>query len=298
MSRVIAYLDSALQGAGRYLESNKLIVPVLALLLAWWLVEKKTKEEKVGKLFGYTLIMSIVLLCPVTAMFVLIYQTGYYDYEWAWSMVPVTAMIAYGAVCLVQKGKGRWQSAMTILGVAAVLCLCGNQGTLQTVKGQDAAAWENTSEVLEALYDCGMTKEKLMWAPKNMMEQVRRQDGKILLIYGRDMWDVKSGSYDYEVYSEAVTAAYVWLEVLCEQADIASIMADPAASFSILCAEEDLNRARETHLCTVLDAGANVLVLPHLVAEHIKESILELAEERQLKVQNAYTEEYTIYLLE
>lgn len=298
MSRMILYLEGAVRGLGRFLEGNKLVVLVLALLLAGWLLEKKPVGKKARQMFQYTLVMSLLLLCPVTAVPVMLYQTAYYDYEWAWSMVPLTAVIAYGAVLLTERGKQGRNRLLSILGVAAVLCLCGNQGTVLTVEGQEAEAWEDAAEVLQELYDFGIGKQRILWAPKNMMEQVRRRDGKILLIYGRDMWDAKAGAYDYEVYSEALTNAYIWLEVMTEQAQVASVMPDPGVSFAALCEEKDLNRDRETHLGAVLKAGANVLVLPGLVAEHIEESILELAAEQQLSVQNAYTEEYTVYLLE
>ncbi len=298
MSRMILYMEGAVQGLGRFLEADKPVVLVFALLLAGWLWEKKPVGKKGRQMFQYTLVMSLLLLCPITAMVVMIYQTAYYDYEWAWSMVPLTAVIAYGAALLIERWEQQGKRLLGILGVAAVLCLCGNQGTVLTVESQEAEAWEDASEVLQELYDFGMGKQRILWAPKNIMEQVRRKDGKILLIYGRDMWDTKAGAYDYEVYSEALTNAYIWLEVMTEQAQVASIMADPGLSFAALCEEEDLNRDRENHLRAVLKAGANVLVLPGLVAEHIEESILKLAAEQQLSVQNTYTEEYTVYLLE
>lgn len=297
MNRLIAYFDSAVQGIGRYFEVNKLIVLVFALLLAWWLADKKPENTKGKNLLLYTLVMSLLLLIPVTAVFVMMYQTAFYDYEWAWSMVPVTAVLAYGAVCLLKKNLKKGKLLWGILGVAAILCLCGNQGTLMTVSGKEAMARENTAEILQELSALDVEKPCILWAPKNIMEQVRRRDGKILLIYGRDMWDVKAGAYDYEAYSAELTNAYVWLEVMTEQAEVASIMADQAASFSTLCVEKDLNRFREEYLGTVLENGGNVLVFPNLVAEHIEESILKLAREKELLVKNAYTEEYTIYLL-
>lgn len=298
MSRLMTYFEAALQGLSRYFEANKLVVLLLAILLAWWLVDKKPREIKGKMILLYTLVMSVVLLFPITALFVMIYQTGYYDYEWAWSMVPLTAVLAYGAVLLIERGGQQAKKFWSILIIAAVLCLCGNQGALLTIEGEDAAAQENTVEVLQEIYDFGIGNQCMLWAPKNIMEQVRRQDGKILLIYGRDMWDVKAGAYDYEAYSEELTKAYVWLENMEGQAEVASIMADPMASFRILCDEVDLNADRKTHLRTVLQSGANVLVLPHLVAEHIEESILTLADEMQKTIKNTYTEEYTIYMLE
>ena len=297
MNRIVTYFEAVLQGIGRYFEANKLIVLVLAMLLAWWLTDEKPGSEKGRTMIRYTLVMSLVLLFPVTAVFVMIYQTAYYDYEWAWSMVPVTALIAYGAVLLIEKGVQKGRLLLGILGVAAVLCLCGNQGTLMTVDSDAAEAQENTAEILREIYALDIEEPCTLWAPKDVMEQVRRLDGKILLIYGRDMWDTKAGAYDYEAYSPELTNAYVWLEVMTQQAEVASIMADPIASFTVLCMEEDLNRAREEYLGTVLENGANVLVLPNLVAEHIEESILKLTGEKQLDLQNSYTEEYTIYLL-
>lgn len=298
MSRVMAYLEAAVQGLGRYFEANKLVVLVLALLLAWWLAEKKPGNTKGRTLLLYTLSMTFLLIFPVSAVFVMLYQTAFYEYEWAWSMVPVTAVIAYGATLLVQGLGKRGKMLLGVLGITAVLCLCGNQGTLMTVEEEAAAAQEDTRVILQEIYDLGITKQRVLWAPKNIMEQVRRFDGKMLLIYGRDMWDSKAGAYDYEAYSQELTNAYIWLEVMKQQAELASIMADPVKSFRILCEEEDLNRPTEEHLKTVLQAGANVLVLPNPVAAHIEDSIAKLARERQLHLKSAYTENYTIYLLE
>ena len=298
MSRVRVYLEVAIQGLGRYFEENKLVVLVLALLLAWWLAEKKPENTKGKTLLFYTLGMTLLLIFPVSAIFVMLYQTAFYDYEWAWSMVPVTAVIAYGATFLVERFAQKGKLFLGILGITAVLCLCGNQGTITLVEEETAAAQEDTRVILQEIHAFDRAKQRILWAPENIMEQVRRLDGKFLLIYGRDMWDTKAGAYDYEAYSEELTNAYIWLEVMEQQAELASIMADPMKSFRILCEEEDLNRTRENHLNTVLDAGANVVVLPNLVAEHIEESITKLAGERKLELQSAYTEKYTIYLLE
>lgn len=298
MSRIWTYVTGAIQGLERYLLENKLAVVLFAFLLACLFAEKKAVGEKGSKMLVYTLVLCVLLLCPITAAVIMMYQTAYYDYEWAWSLVPVTAVIAYGATLLVERGFQKSKKLLGILAVTGVLCLCGNQGAVLTVDSREANAAVNTKEVLQAAYDAGMSGQHIVWAPKDLMQEVRRQDGKILLIYGRDMWDEKAGAYDYEAYDASLTEAYIWLEAVTVQADLAATLADPAKSFAILCEERELNEEREKHLRTVLDTGANTIVLPNLVAEHIQESILAVAEEKQLSVKHAYTEEYTIYLFE
>lgn len=297
MSGVMAYLEAALQGVDRYFDANKLMVPFLALLLLFLLTSIKPWGEKHFVFSAYTMLMSLLLLVPVTAMLIMRYQTAYYDYEWAWSMVPVTAVLAYGAVLLTERAGKKPGLLLSTLAVILVFFICGNQGSLLTVESEEATAQENTAEILQELQDFGTIQERVLWAPRSVMEQVRRQDGKFLLIYGRDMWDVKAGAYDYEAYSESVTNAYIWLETITELAEVASIMADPALSLTIQCEEREITGAEEIHLRTMLQEGVNVLVLPHLVAEHVEESILNIAEEMQLTIQNTYTEEYTIYLV-
>ena len=298
MNRVRVYLEAAIQGLGRYFEENKLVVLVLALLLAWWLTEKKPENTRGKTLLFYTLGMTLLLVFPVSAIFVMLYQTSLYDYEWAWSMVPVTAVIAYGATVLVERFAQKGKLLLGVLGIAAVMCLCGNQGTIAIVETEAATAQKDTGAILQEITNFDRTKQRVLWAPENIMEQVRRLDGEFLLVYGRDMWDTKAGAYDYEAYSEELTNAYIWLKNMEQQVKLATIMADPMKSFQTLCEEEDLNRPVETHLNTVLDAGANVLVLPNLVAEHIEDKIARLAQEKQLELHSAYTENYIIYLLE
>ena len=297
MSMILTYLNDALQGVIRYFQTNKLMVLFLAVLLAGWLAAKKVAGEKDNRMLLYGLIMAVVLVCPVTAAAVLIYQTRFYDYEWAWSMVPVTAVIAYGAAWLLDKYFPKRKVLVGVAVAAAVLALCGNLGMLQTVSPTEAESRTDAQEILECMEGESSLTQKNLWAPSNIMQEVRRQNGNILLIYGRDMWDEKAGAYDYDAYSEPIIQAYIWLENMVALEQQISSEEGAIEAFRTLCEEQELDRELEQYLWSMVEAGVNTLVLPNLTADYMEDALEAIALQSTLTMETAYTEEYTIYFL-
>ena len=296
MSRILEYMTSAASGLERYLTGNKMIVLLFALLLVFGLAGRKRIEQKGNRMLIYTLVLSVLLICPITAAAVMIYQTGYYDYEWAWSMVPVTIVIAYGITLLIKEQPDKKQTLVGLLMAAAVFFLCGNQGTLQVAETREADAMEDVQELLQCIQ--GRSGRRLLWAPKNIMQEMRRQDGNILLIYGRDMWDAKAGAYDYEAYSEGLTRAYLWLEELMVMEEQVEGLTDALELVELSCEEQGLAEEVSMHMELLVTSGVNTYVLPHVTAAYIEESLSQAAKAQALEIETAYTEEYTIYFLE
>ena len=109
MSRIWDYLKQACEGLQQYLSQNNLVVILVAVLLFFWLSEKKETDQKTNRLLVYTFIMVLILICPLSAMAVMIYQTSFYEYSWAWSLVPLTIVCAYGIESFWGKIKAGWQ---------------------------------------------------------------------------------------------------------------------------------------------------------------------------------------------
>lgn len=296
MSGIFTYLSEAMQGVERYFQANKLIVLLIAVLLVFWLANKKVVGEKGNRMLVYTAVMCVLLICPVTAVAVMIYQTRFYDYEWAWGLISVTAVIAYGAVVILDKYFEKRKLFWGVVIAVAILALCGNQGMLRTVDAVEARSRTDVQEILQCIQKESSISQKVLWAPKNIMQEVRRQDGKILLIYGRDMWDEKAGAYDYEAYDESLIQAYIWLENMAEQERLVSDAPEAAESFADLC--EELDKEVESYLWIMVEAGVNTFVLPNLTADYMEEALRFIASQRLLTIETAYTEEYTIYFLE
>ncbi len=295
MNRVMHYWNSALQGVERYLGENKLVVLLFVFFLVVLLGAGKTASKKAGRLFTYTLIMTGLLICPVSAMCILVYQTGYYDYEWAWSMVPVTPMIAYGCVLFLERCRERVKVFAGILLVAAVFFVCGNQGTIQRPPRAQIESGEEIYEILQCLEE--EPGEKVLWAPKSIMQQVRRKNGDILLVYGRDMWDAKAGAYDYEAYDETLTQAYLWLENIAELERHISVSVKKEEVFALTWEDENAEDGLAEYLQVLMEKGANTYVLPRQTALYTEDFLRQEAQGRGLEIRVADTDHYTIYFL-
>lgn len=297
MSKVIDYLLRACDGIESYLSSNHYFVLLVVVLLTLWLTNKKQADEKQNRLLVYTVVIVVLLLCPISAVAVMIYQTAFYEYEWAWSMVPVTIVVAFGLVLFWnQKGRKLRKWGLIVLSIF-LLCLTGNQGSFSKVPVGEVKIRGEIEEVTREIFSLRPNGENIVWAPKGLMQEIRRQDGRVLLIYGRDMWDHKAGAYDYEAYSQELTQAYLWLEKVMEYSDFAATLEQPKEAIAVLDEQYMWSRDAKNHIEQVLMAGANTIVLPNLLSEYMDQLIMSIVQEKSKQLQKAYTEEYTIYVI-
>ncbi len=295
MNQILGYLGKAVDGIGRYGATQKLLVLFFAVLLFAWLSEKKEITQKQNRLLIYSLFMAAVLLIPITAAVVLIYQTAYYDYEWSWSMVPITAVIALGIVLLLEQELTQKKKCLLTVVIVCILCLCGNLGIHQKVSEKEALIRGETDEILKGVYAVSDSQRSVLWGPAEVMQAVRRHDGNIMLVYGRDMWDEKAGAYDYEVYSSELTEAYVWMKEAMGHYDIAADSDNSQETLKFL--EEEYHWSEESakHVEEVIKAGANTIVLPMLTGSYIEESMKEAAAAQNKEMKSVFAGEYSVY---
>lgn len=217
-------LKNAWLGWENYIADGKLIALFLAVLLFGWLYKKGT-EQRAWLL--YASVMTACCICPLTAAMLMTYQTKFYDYQWIWSAVPVTALVAYGIVLFLSDmwtNAGREQKrialAVTLL-VAGVLVLCGDMGKTGGDEGAIAQAREEKERAYEVMEQLGALIEEeaaegdsaiVLWAPAEILEYAREADGSVKLLYGRNMWDAALNAYAYDVYSAEICELYTRME--------------------------------------------------------------------------------------
>lgn len=292
MNMIAMNMDRTIHGMAEYFRSDKTVVLLIAVLLYLWLKEKKNVDNKVNGLLLYTLVMTGILLFPITAMIMVIYQTAFYDYAWTWSMVPGAAVIAYGiSIFLMDMENLSKKKIVPVAAViACILLVCGNQGTIRTnekvvEKGQiEVIAEHAVKEAKEG--------QAVLWAPKNIMQEMRRYTGEIRLIYGRDMWDEKAGAYDYEAYDENRMEAYEWMELV----DMLAREVENEDNFRVLCGEYQLAEDAFDSTSNMLEAGVNVIVLPKLASEMYEGVLEDMMEAKGREMDELYTEQYAVYL--
>lgn len=182
----------------------------MASLLFLW-SGRRHGEQKV--FLAYASAMTAACILPVTAALLMMYQTNYYEYRWIWSMVPVTAAVAYGTtVFLAEIWADAKQTARALCAsglLLAAFLLCGSLGT-RPADGE-AGPGQEVCQVVEALLERD-PEGFCLWAPREVMEYAREISARVRLPYGRDMWDASLVGYTYDTYDEGARAMYLWME--------------------------------------------------------------------------------------
>lgn len=210
-------LRKAWLGWTDYIDYGKMAALLFAALLFLWFGKKKVGHKP---LLLYTTIMTVCCVLPPTAAVFMAYQTKFYDYQWIWSLVPATAVTAWGTVLFLAEiwpdfKPAQWRKGLpgAVL-VAAVVILCGPLDGSGLDKGRQPEEKTYAYSVLETVRETYPGERLCLWAPREIMEYAREADPEILLPYGRNMWNIALNGYAYDSYDERVTAMYQWMEGL------------------------------------------------------------------------------------
>lgn len=301
-------LKNAGIGWSDYLNSGKLAVLLLAALLFLWFGRR---EKEQGAFLLYTSVTTALCILPVTAVLLMLYQTKFYDYEWIWSLVPLTAMAAYGiTLFLTEYWKGiekkRWYGGIPVtLLLLAVLLLCGSLGREVWDRDGEKEERERAYAVLDQIREQYPDAALHLWAPRDILEYAREKDAGITLLYGRNMWDPSLNAYAYDVYSRNVVMAYRWME-WAQLTGEGSVEVEPdekqdsgaageAAAAGGADAEEQLSGPQiftlEDSAATALTNGVNCILLPEISKQDTVRGM-----EKALGVQARQTEGYYVFM--
>ncbi len=280
-------LRNAVNGWIEYTDAGKYAVLFLGVLMCYWYRLACAGQRKGQPLMIYASIMAIAVIFPPTAVILMKYQTGFYDYKWLWSVVPVTPVIAWGAAGLYLdiyrsrfRGKLLKPAGLAAMGLA-VIFLCGNLN-IGGCEGTDTAdSKAGTAKLLDNLEEAGNTEDICLWAPREIMAHIRGLSGEIRLLYGRNMWDVALNAYAYDVYDPETVALYEWMEGLA--ADEGSDLTEEAELAACVVIETALNK------------GVNCIVIPEEVTDKISAFVTDVAEEMNFSVTIKDAEGYYIY---
>ena len=262
----MSLLKEALLGVSEYFTVNKLIVICFAILLYEFF-----RYQKLSVFLKYVLCILAVIIFPVTAAMLLIYQPDIYDYGFIWTLVPVVAVIAYGGVRFLwdmipqmeQQGRGRF--VIGALAVVGILLLLGNRGCIQRVTLEEADLRSVYGQVAESL-----SGETTLWGPRELMQYIRSRNAEVKLVYGMDMWDAQAAAYDGDAYTPELIAAYEWMQELEEFAYQLEITTDV-----VLPVPDSIAGKLQSSFDAVTEEGVNVMILPTIAYQRIAEMILE-----------------------
>ena len=301
------WLQPAWQGWHQFITKGKLPAVLFAVLL-YLLLSQKDRGIRTGargKLIYYGAVASALCMFPVTAVFLMQYQTLFYDYPFIWSMVPVTALIAFGGTFFLESYwrrnggyRGFWFNLLLTGLCVSALLVCGGNPAQKDAAGAETdanryvsidnaardqaeavlkEAWRALQETdrtdMEGMTGVGRPDAPCLWAPREIMEYVRMRDGAgdgsaFTLLYGRNMWDKALNAYTFDVYSEEANELYLWMEEMADPTDVTwgTEHADGAETTGNA-------RAIRTNAEKAFALGADVILLPKHTEGLVPETI-------------------------
>lgn len=251
----------------RFTDSGKLAAVLLASLLFLWL---SGRWERQRVLFSYSALMSLFCMVPVTAMILMLYQTRFYDYEWIWSLVPMTIVSAWGITELLEEQWGgfllaQWRKGLPVtLLLLAILALCGAPGKNVSDRASELDRRQQAAEVAAAVLE-GQSGDICLWAPREILEYARAHSGSLRLLYGRNMWEEALNAYTYDTYPREIRELYLWMENV-----------DPTGTALVEDdGEGELLLEGEACMAAAAQAGVNCVLLPESMDEGTVETLAE-----------------------
>ena len=215
---MMEWMKEVMTGWADYISHQKVMACFLALLMLFFFTDRWRKQRR---FWLYGLVMTVLCLLPVSAVGLLIYQTRFYDYRFIFAALPILVYIAYGLVELftdreISAKLGRVKKGCLLAFVILILLCCYSDDSASfgdTMTEEERAAAINS---LQTILENETVEDVCLWAPGELMEVAREQDGSIRLLYGRNMWDNALNAYSYDEYSEEIKNCYVWMEGICK----------------------------------------------------------------------------------
>ncbi|MBE5874397.1 MAG: hypothetical protein E7287_08320 [Lachnospiraceae bacterium] len=269
-------LKNAWDGWLSVTEAGRLTALLLAIIIFFCFTKNHVKRHL---LFVYGAVVTVLCIFPVSAALLMQYQTRFYDYQWIWTYVPVTAMIAFGSTVFLcdfweNCKRGRMQKAIVTVALFVVLVMCGRMGG-ETYKAESVT--KPRQDVEQLLEDISEKREGdiCLLAPEEVLTYARGIRGDIQLYYGRNMWDKSLNAYSYDnMYPREKEICHQWMLYAQEWGGLKN---------SIEFDGEKVHLDGVECIRTAVGQGVNVICLPGKMTEealHAFESELEMTFEK------------------
>ena len=213
---MLKLLQTAWTGWRDLTTAGKIPGLLLAILLFVWFRKRRGEEQRT--FLFYTTIMTVLCILPLTAVLFMQYQTKFYDYEWIWSLVPMTAMIAFGGVLLIEDcrqmlhDRSIWVRGAFGACLFGILVLCSGFGLESSKLADEAAERDRAYRLYAYLEEAVPGGQYRIWAPKEILAYSRIGWADCVPLYGRNLWDKHLNAYTYDTYPEELEQLQLWID--------------------------------------------------------------------------------------
>ena len=188
----------------------------LALFLVAILCVSLQKEGRQQPFWRYAIIMAVIVCFPLTRYLLLQYFQDFYEVEALYWFLPVFGVTAFAVMELYGKQWKKWKRRLMLPLVCLCFMLCGHlAGSVQPL--QAASQNEEREEVCELILEQAGEREILLVAPRMLMESARTYNGRILTVYGRDIWEPELNYAFYDGYEDWAYALAQYMDEPVEE---------------------------------------------------------------------------------
>ena len=254
-------LNNAWNGWGNFIFYGKYPVLLLLVLVVFWFFSDRKKEPV---LLGYTTVMTVCCIFPLTAALLMQYQTKFYDYQWVWNYVPLLIVVAFAGTLVLGHCR-KWAAALVML---VIILLCGR---LTDPLAEVKTDWQQTAaaeKVVTAIAEAETEETIMLWAPKEVMASARVYAPGIKLPYGRDLWDASLGAYTYDTYTQVEDDLCQWMHCAGVFGTVDGYRLDGTVLKGKVCVEQ------------ALELGVNCIVVPAVMTQEAIAELTAILEEK------------------
>ena len=275
-------LKTALNGWTDYTQHGKFAALLLvAMLYLGYTIHRhnalyagagsRDRNKATMTLWLYTALAVLACICPLSALFLMKYQTAFYSYVWIWAVVPQTALIAWAAaefLCGLWKKRTLTNLMATVI-LLGIVFLSGNpvsewtkEQTAQipvmdvTIQqNPETSPWETLASLTEYRLAESGEGSFTLWASKEIMAAARAYSAEIYPVYGRSIWDASLGSYSYDTYATGQEDLYLWMSHLEATGETEYVRMDESTGARTIDFADCLKYAAEKNVDIVLLPG-------------------------------------------
>lgn len=275
-------LKTALNGWTDYTQHGKFTALLLvAILYLGYTIHRRNalyagagsrdRNKTTMTLWLYSGLTAFACICPLSALFLMKYQTAFYSYVWIWAVVPQTALIAWAAaefLCGLWKKRTLTNLMATVI-LLGIAFLSGNpvsewtkEQTAQipvmdvTIQqNPETSPWETLASLTEYRLAESGEGSFTLWAPKELMAAARAYSAEIYPVYGRSIWDASLGSYSYDTYATGQEDLYLWMSHLEATGETEYVRMDESTGARTIDFADCLKYAAEKNVDIVLLPG-------------------------------------------
>ena len=202
----------------------------MAALLFLWLTEGQKRKD----LTRYCFLMLFFLLTPA-GLLLIRYQTSFYGHENIWRLLPLTVVTAWGLAAAegkvseaLTRPKGRQRfgvnggrglgEALGLVILSALLWLCGSL-SLGSVITEEKSRMDGLPKEAAVLADLEIPEDDFVYllAPDEVSEWARIYSGRLLLPYGRNLYEPELSAFLYDTYDWEMESFHDWINGIGER---------------------------------------------------------------------------------